>query len=197
MSTPTVADLFGPSIPRLETAQLFSPDDLDRTASMASAQDPAEVQGLVASLLETAKDRLLDISLVDVLLGGWVKLRALQKYATGDKLVSDKTHEHTLSEHRVSSKHKPHVQLYVYEQLVCDVPLELELALVPARSKLLIRKGRIIGVKLSGCVASASLSCHGKELLSEKSEEIDFPAEIKLGRGVAIPPPIKLVPGAG
>jgi hypothetical protein len=197
MNAPTVANLFERSPRRLEHTELFSPDDLGTTASMASAEDPEAVGTLVDSLLENARERLLDISLVDVLLGGWVKLRALQKYATGDNLLSEKTHEHKLSEHQVSSKHKPHIRLYVYEQLVCDVPLELELSLVLARANLSIRQGRIIAVKISGCVASATLRCHGKELLSEKSEELEFPGEIKLGRGIAIPPPIKLIPGSG
>ena len=164
---------------------------------MASAEDIDATRELVDSLLETAKDRLLDISLVDVLLGGWVKLKAIQQYATGDKLESDQTHKHTLSEHSVSSKHAPRMELYVFEQKVCDVPLEIKLSLVLAKLNLMIRKGRIVELKMSRCKAAATVSCHGHKLISKDSEDIEFPPSIKLGKGIAIPPPLKYKSGAG
>jgi hypothetical protein len=192
MNAQTLANVFaGPRLEGLST-QLFSLADMEKTANLAAAQSVDGARNLVGSLVATAKDRLLDVPLMDIMLGAWTKIAAIQEYAIGDKLISDETHKFMLSEHKVTSKHSPKIELYVQDSKVSEVVIEIALTLIVATTNLMIRKGRILEVRLSGCKASGKLSCHGQTLLEQESTELEFPARIKLGDGIVIPPPLEI-----
>ena len=192
MESRTLAEVFdGPGL-QGSTTQLFSLADIEKTAGLAAADTVDNARQLVDSLVATAKDRLLDVSLTDIMLGAWTKMRAIQEFATGEKLKSEKPHKFVLSEHKITSKHAPKIELFVYQNKVTEVTVDIVLTLVIAKTNLLIKQGRILEVKISGCKAAGTLSCHGQKLLERESTEVDFPAAIKLGKGIAIPPPLKL-----
>ncbi|MGA9575135.1 MAG: hypothetical protein WBS20_14450 [Lysobacterales bacterium] len=190
MKSLTLADvLAGPQL-QFSDLQLFNTEDIENTAALASAESVDKTNKLLDSLVSKAKDQILDIPLLDIMLGGWIKLRKIQAYATDEKLQSGATYKHTLSEHKVASNHSPRIELLVFDKKVTEVTIDIELALVLARVNLMITKGRIMEVRISGCKAKASLSCRKHKILEKESEDIDFPASIKLGNGIAIPPPL-------
>lgn len=192
MNTQSLANVFaGPRLEGLST-QLFSLADMEKTAGLAAAKSVDGARNLVSSLVATATGRMLDIPLMDIMLGAWTKIVAIQEYATGDKLISDKTHQFVLSEHKVTSRHSPKIELLVRDVKVTEVIVEIALTLIVARTTLAIRKGRILEVAISGCKAMGRLSCHGQTLLEQESTELEFPARIKLGDGIVIPPPLEL-----
>lgn len=192
MSVQTLATVFEGAAWRGAGTRLFSAADIERTADLAKAESEDETSQLVETLLHNARDRLLDLPLLDVLIGGWLRLRALQAFATEEMRASDETHEYEIAKHKVSSKHAPKVELYVHDTKIADAVLSIDLALVMANAKLLIRKGRIMEVAISGCKASATLKYGSHVLLKREAEELDFPATVKLGDGIAIPPPLNL-----
>ena len=171
---------------------MFSLADIEKTANLAGAETVNNARKLVDSLVARAADRLFDISLMEIMIGAWVKMAALQEYAVGEKLHSDKTHKFVLSEHKVRSKHSPKIELYVYDDKVTEVIVDITLTLLMAKTILKIKHGRILEVKISGCQAIGNLSCYGQEILEEKSTELDFPSAIKLGDGIEIPPPLQI-----
>jgi hypothetical protein len=192
MNDQTLANVFtGPRLGGLST-QLFSLADIEKTASLAAAKSVDGARNLVGSLVAAARDRLLDVSLMDIMLGAWTKLAAIQEYAAGEKLVSDETHKFLLSEHKVTSKHSPKIELYVHDTKVTEVIIEIALTLIVARTELMIRKGRILEVGIASCKAMGKLSCHGQTLLEQECTELEFPARIRLGDGIAIPPPLEI-----
>ncbi|MDX2428022.1 MAG: hypothetical protein QNK22_04985 [Xanthomonadales bacterium] len=192
MKGQTLADVFYGADLKGSARQLFSLEDIEKTADLAAAETVDNARKLVDSLVARAADRLFDISLMEIMVSAWAKMVAIQEYATGEKLLSKKTHKFVLSEHKITSKHSPKIALYVYDNKVTEMTVDISLTLVMAKTILKIKQGRILEVRISGCQAIGNLSCYGQEILEEKSAELDFPSAIKLGDGIEIPPPLKI-----
>lgn len=192
MKGQTLADVFYGADLKGSARQLFSLEDIEKTADLAAAETVDNARKLVDSLVARAADRLFDISLMEIMVSAWAKMVAIQEYATGEKLLSKKTHKFVLSEHKITSKHSPKIALYVYDEKVTEMTVDISLTLIMAKTILKIKQGRILEVRISGCQAIGNLSCYGQEILEEKSAELDFPSAIKLGDGIEIPPPLKI-----
>ncbi len=192
MKGQTLADVFYGADLKGSARQLFSLEDIEKTADLAAAETVDNARKLVDSLVARAADRLFDISLMEIMVSAWAKMVAIQEYATGEKLLSKKTHKFVLSEHKITSKHSPKIALYVYDDKVTEMTVDISLTLIMAKTILKIKQGRILEVRISGCQAIGNLSCYGQEILEEKSAELDFPSAIKLGDGIEIPPPLKI-----
>lgn len=192
MKAQTLADVFSGADFERSAKQLFSLADVEKTAELAGAESVNNARKLVDSLVTRAKDRLLDISLMEVMVGAWTKMTALQEYATDEKMLSKKTHKFVLSQHKISSKHSPTIELFVYDKKVAEVKVDIALTLLMAKTTLRIKQGRILALKISGCQAIGQMSCYGQEILKEETVELEFPGTIKLGDGIDIPPPLKI-----
>jgi hypothetical protein len=200
MKAQTLADVFSGADLKGSARQLFSLADVEKTAELAAAESVNNARKLVDSLVTRAADRLFDVSLMEIMVGAWAKMVALQEYATGEKLlskkthkfVSKKTHKFVLSEHKITSKHSPKIELFVYDQSVAEVKVDISLTLVLAKTILRIRQGRIMEVKIAGCRAIGKASCYGQEIIEEQTTELEFPGAIRLGDGIEIPPPLNV-----
>ena len=192
MKAQTLADVFSGADFRSSARQLFSLADVEKTAELAAAESVNNARKLVDSLVTRASDRLLDVSLMEIMIGAWVKMVALQEYATGEKLLSKKTHKFVLSQHKITSKHAPVIELLVYDERVAEVKVDISLTLVLAKTILRIKQGRILEVKIGGCRAVGKVSCYGQEIVEQQTAELEFPGAIKLGDGIEIPPPLKV-----
>ncbi len=192
MNGQTLADVFGGPELTGATGKFFSLEDMQKTASMTAAETVDNAGSLVNSLVATATDRLLDIPVSDIMMGAWVKMSDIQEFAIGEKLLSRKTHKYPLTEHKITSKHKPKMELFVHNTKITEVILDITLTLVIAKTKLMIKKGRIMEVRISGCQAMGKVSCYGQTIVEKKSDELKLPSTIKLGKGIEIPPPLKL-----
>jgi hypothetical protein len=192
MKAQTLADVFSGADLKASARQLFSLADVEKTAELAAAESVNNARKLVDSLVTRAADRLFDVSLMEIMVGAWAKMVALQEYATGEKLLSKKTHKFVLSEHKITSKHSPKIELFVYDERVAEVKVDISLTLVLAETILRIRQGRIREVKIAGCRAIGKVSCYGQEIIEEQTKELEFPGAIKLGDGIEIPPPLNV-----
>ena len=192
MKAQTLADVFSGADLKGSARQLFSLADVEKTAELAAAESVNNARKLVDSLVTRAADRLFDVSLMEIMVGAWAKMVALQEYATGEKLLSKKTHKFVLSEHKITSKHSPKIELFVYDERVAEVKVDISLTLVLAETILRIRQGRIMEVKIAGCRAIGKASCYGQEIIEEQTKELEFPGAIKLGDGIEIPPPLNV-----
>ena len=192
MKAQTLANVFYGTDLKGSARQLFSLAEVEKTAELAAAESVDNTRKLVDSLVARAADRLFDISLMEIMIGAWAKMLALQEYAIGEKLLSNKTHKFMLSEHKIKSKHSPMIELFVYDKKVTEVKVDIALTLLMAKTTLRIKRGRIMEVKISGCQGIGKVSCYGQEIMEQKTTELEFPRAIKLGDGVEIPPPLKI-----
>ena len=83
------------------------------------------------------------------------------------------------------------IELFVYDTKVTDVKVDIALTLLMAKTTLIIKQGRIMEVKISGCQGTGEVNCYGQVILEQKTTELEFPRAIKLGDGIEIPPPLK------
>ena len=192
MKAQTLADVFSGADLKGSARQLFSLADVEKTAELAAAESVNNARKLVDSLVARAADRLFDISLMEIMIGAWTKMAALQEYAIGEKLLSKKTHKFVLSQHKITSKHSPTIELFVYDDKVAEVTVDIGLTLIMAKTILRIKHGQILDVRISGCQVIGKVSCYGQEILEKKTTELEFPSAIKLGDGIEIPPPLKI-----
>jgi hypothetical protein len=192
MKAQTLADVFYGTDLKGSARQLFSLVEVEKIAELAAAESVDNTRKLVDSLVTRAADRLFDISLMEIMIGAWAKMVALQEYAIGEKLSSEKTHKYVLSEHKITSRHSPLIELFVYDKKVTDVKVDIALTLLMGKTTLRIKHGRIMEVKISGCQGIGRVSCHGQEILEQKTTELEFPRAIKLGDGIEIPPPLNI-----
>jgi hypothetical protein len=193
MTAMTLADLFGGEVLESSIRQGFNQADIEQAKELARAETTEETGALVNSMVARAADQMLDVSVLDILLGAWTRMRDLQEFAHGDKLLSSKTHKFVLAEYRVQSKHAPAIELFVREQKVAEVTIDVTLELLIAKTTLMIRQGRIMEARLSGCRAAGKLGLAGRTLLERQSSELALPSSLKFGDGIAIPPPYKRV----
>lgn len=191
MTSMTLADLFGGEVLATSIRQGFSHDDIEQAKELAQVQGTQEIGDLVNSMLTQASGQMLDVSVLDILVGAWTKMRDLQEFAHGDNLQSTKTHKFALAEYCVHSKHAPSIELFVREQRVAEVTIDVAVELLIAKTTLMIRQGKIMEARLSGCRARGTLGLAGRTLLERQSAELELPSSLKLGEGIAIPPPYK------
>lgn len=186
MANPTLADVFGVSDLKKKAGDLFSDRDLKATAERTHAENVAEVGKHVRGLVAPAMDQLLDMPVADILVGGWLKIRALHDYAEGAKADSGKTFKFPLTKHSIKSKHSPKIELMLHDTKLAEVTVDIVLAFTVAKTDLMIRKGKIRQVKISGCRATGEMSCLGQTIVKRQSRKVPI-ATINLGKGIRIP----------
>ena len=192
MKPQTLADVFNEPDFKLSTKELFSLKDIENTTEITNAESVENARNLVNSLVTTATARLLDISLIDIMLGAWTKMSALQEFATDENLKSTKPHKFQLSEHKITSNHSPKIELFVYDKKVAEVTVDITLTLVIAKVNLMIKLGRIMEIRIDSCQAMGKISCRGQKIFEKKSTELNISSSIKLGDGIEIPPPLRI-----
>ena len=78
MKAQTLADVFYGTDLKGSARQLFSLAEVEKIAELAAAESVDNTRKLVDSLVARAADRLFDISLMEIMIGAWAKMVALQ-----------------------------------------------------------------------------------------------------------------------
>jgi hypothetical protein len=132
-------------------------------------------------------DRLLDLDLGDVLVAAWRKHSAL--VAAGQRTAAAPGTEELveLATHKVTSTHRPYVDVLVDGIEVATVELELQLSFLVKGMLGVVRAGRLVALRTGSCELSASLSCKGVKVASRKAT-LDLPATVRLGAGLTLAP---------
>jgi hypothetical protein len=131
--------------------------------------------------------RLLDLDLGDVLVAGWQKHGALQ--AAGRRTLDAPSTEELvqLATHKVSSVHRPYVEVDVDGLTVARVQLELKLSFLLRGVLAVVRKGRLEAVRTGSCEVSGSVACEGRKV-AERKRSFEVPVLVRLGDGVSLLP---------
>lgn len=148
-----------------------------------------EAAGAIADLVE------LDV--VDVLVAGWRTHAALTAAARRTLAAPDSTEVVDLATHRITSTHRPWVDVVIDEVHVVKLDLELHLELVVRGVVAVVRHGRLVDLQFLGCDVVTSLSVEGIEVARQDgaldpSLVGDFGDGIPLTPGPAAPPPERL-----
>ncbi len=156
---------------------------------------PAEIKDSVAKEVSGQLETLLDIRLVDIILGGWAKYDALRDYADPAKHPPEEICLVPLAKHEIKSLHEPYVEILMNEKAVGRIPFRIELALVLEGVLLKVQGGRIWALQAGRCRARGRVSCGKKILVERKTEPFDLPGTLAFPKGVAIPGAVDSAPG--
>jgi hypothetical protein len=136
------------------------------------------------SLAEKSRE-LLDLNVVDVLVGTWKKYMEIEKYADlkkyggEDILVPLKTHT-------VKSQHHPFLEILLKEHEVGRVTFDLDFSLLLEGFVLKIRDARIIEILTGSGQGEGVLSLSQVSLWNQKLKPVRFPGSIPLRQGIPL-----------
>jgi hypothetical protein len=130
---------------------------------------------------------LLDISILDVLVGGWNTYRGLRKYLDKEKYPPTQSILVPLAEHTVKSEHHPYIEILINNEPAIKIAFEATLTFAARNVILLVQDGKIKGVRTGEIKGKGTIKCEGALLLEQDFRAIPLPGSVDLGDGIPIP----------
>ncbi|MCG8343959.1 MAG: hypothetical protein MI685_02215 [Chlorobiales bacterium] len=168
---------------------------LDKLGSKQSTEDPnrkllEKLKGLKWSCIrETILEHLnkiLDISIADILVSAWQKNNEIKKYAQPDQYPEGETFLVPLLEHTITSRHEPSLELSIDNLFRETIPFTINLELVLKGFDLEIAGGKIMKVHTGKCWGKGSVHCIDIPVTERKSKIVQLPGTIELGEGIKL-----------
>lgn len=153
--------------------------------SLTGALSELSIAGRRASIHELAgvTADLVDLPVVQVLAMGWQKYDTLMQAArrtAGSSLVEVVD----LAIHRITSVHRPYVDILVDDAPIATVHFELRLELL-VKALVVSVRGRLVAFHSGDTDVMAALSAEGVEL-SRIQRHVSLPLEVALDRGIPL-----------
>jgi hypothetical protein len=116
----------------------------------------------------TITDGLLDLDLGDILVSGWCKYSALVQSAR--RTLSAPTSEEVvvLATHRVTSTHRPRVDLLIDGTRLNSFEFELHIDVEVTGLSAVVRSGDLVALRGGACQVSGTLSLEGVKLAARR-----------------------------
>lgn len=137
------------------------------------------------AVTDSSRD-LLNLNVVDVLVGAWKKYMQIEQYADPKKYGPGETTLAPLVEHKVTSHHRPYVQILLKEREVARVTFDLDFSLKIEGFVLKIRDGKIWEILTGSGIGEGSLSLDDLTLWKHELKPIRFPGHISLSDGIPV-----------
>jgi|SRR5262245_825857 len=194
MITSTVAE------PLTARAIFFAESGADPTAvltqSMETGGVAAEVLRSIGRLSNAAQVEVkrqvavvaggvLDVNVVDLLVGGWRKHAALVAAARHTLVVPGSEEVVDLASHRIRSVHRPYVSVLIDDVQVAKIDFELTVVFEIKALVAVVRAGRLVALSGGQCEAAATIAAEGV-LLVQQRRLLDLNARLPLGDGIQL-----------
>jgi hypothetical protein len=156
------------------------------TASQVKGLPKAAAPGL-ASAFATALEDVFAVPLGPLLEAGWKKVAALEdarKSTLADPAAKALV---PLLDHRITSTHRPHVDLRYGGRTLGRVELLLELALELKGVELEFRKGGVTALRGGTCQGVGALSLGGQPLFKRRSDPFPLTGQVSFGEPASAP----------
>ena len=191
-----------PNQPPTTSARLFG-ETQDTGQALAQALDEKGVLGSLGAALQQvsqagrqAADRqvatvahgLLDLDLGDLVVAGWRKQAALAAAVERTIANPGSTEVVELATHRITSVHRPFVELLINDIHVATVHFELHIEFAIKALVVTVHNGHIVCLHSGACDVTATLSAEGVRL-ARRQEHFELPLLIRW--------PLRLHPGGG
>ena len=119
-------------------------------------------------------NKLFNVRLKDVLENAWKKYDEIEKYLDTENFDTEETFLIPLARHTIISDHHPAVEIRLGEVFTGKIDFDLHLELAMSGILLMIKKGKIEGVKAGKCQSRGYFSCEGIPLFENESSEFEF-----------------------
>jgi hypothetical protein len=199
----------------LTTSVFLFGEDQDTRQAFAQAFDEQGVLGSLGAALQlvsqagrqaadsqvtTVAHGLLDLDLGDLLVAGWLKQGELAVAAERTAANPGSSEVVELASHRISSVHRPFVELLINDVHVATVNFKLDIEFVVKALVATVRNGHVVSLHSGACDVAATLAAEGLQLASRRAHFelpliIRLPLLLHLGAGAdplpygAKPPP--------
>jgi hypothetical protein len=182
---------------------LPAPADLSARVADALADENVVLQGGGIAfpaggwrLLPAAVGRhlagLLDVGILDILVGGWNKSHELGAQLEKSRSSPDKDFFLPLAEHKIASKHHPYLALHKDGQEIGRLPFTVSLELVLQGAVLRIRNGTIHDAESGQIKGKGSIRCGGAIIVEKDLKAISLPGTMPVGLGGGANAPARL-----
>ncbi|GAA2818848.1 hypothetical protein [Streptomyces showdoensis] len=148
-------------------------------------------------------DDFLGLDVFDLVAGGWSGHSALQAAARRTRELPGSEEVVALATHRVTSTHRPYIDVYVDGAKLGTLQVELNLVFWVSGFVCVVRDACLTGVNAGSCAVDASLAVQGAVLAERKGGPLDLPGGFALRGPVPLlrdePDPYgaRTVPGVG
>jgi hypothetical protein len=130
--------------------------------------------------------RALNVKLIDIFAGAWSAVTQVAELGDTTNYPSGEKHFVPLANHRITSDHRPKVEVLVDGMPLVSLTLNVNLQAQFEAAVLEVEGGHIHAIKPGNCLAMASVSCRGVPIASTSSRRLALPAEIELQPPFAI-----------
>jgi hypothetical protein len=192
----------------LTTARFLFGEDQDTGQALAQALGEQGVLGSLDAALQLlsqagrqAADRqiatvahgLLDLDLGDLVVAGWRKQGQLAAAAERTAANPGSSEVVELASHRISSVHRPFVELLVNQLHVATVNFELDIEFTVRALVATVRNGHVVSLHSGICDVETTLAAEGLQLASRRAHFelplfIRWPLLLHLGGGADLLP---------
>lgn len=150
----------------------------DAAVQAALKSVPRPVQGRLQESVRSALDEVFHIRLDELLAGSWKKLTGVQDALEVTRLEAGKVVFVPLLEHKISSKHKPHIDVKLGPKSVSRLVFDMALALELKSVELEVREGRIAGLRSGQCGGNGVFSFQGQDLIKKATPAFGLPGRL-------------------
>jgi len=138
------------------------------------------------SQVATVAHDLLDLDLGDLVVAGWRKQGQLAAAAERTAANPGSSEVVELATHRISSVHRPFVELLINDVHVASVNFELDIEFVVKALVVTVRNGHVVSLHTGTCDVAATLAAEGFQLASRRAHFelpliIRWPLLLRLG----------------
>jgi hypothetical protein len=128
---------------------------------------------------------LLDLDLGDLVIGGWCKYADLTGAARRTIAAPGSTEVVELATHRITSTHRPFVEVLVDDVHVATVRFELCIEFVVKGLIGTVKRGRLVALHCGACDVTAKLAAEGRQL-AKREAQLQLPLLLCLGDGIPL-----------
>jgi hypothetical protein len=167
----------------LTAAHLLFGEDQDTEPALARALDDKGALGVLDSALRQVSQPgrraagrqvagvahgLIDLDLGGMVVAGWRKEGELAAAAERTAADPDSSEVVELASHRISSRHRPYVELLINDVHMATVSLELDIEFLVKTLVATVRGGQVVSLHSGSCEATGTLAAEGIQVASRR-----------------------------
>lgn len=147
----------------------------------------ANVFGLAAEAAAGKLREALDVDLIELIAGAWLKIEAVREYRDPSRYPPGKVAVVPLAQHDIVSTHDAVIDAEVAGVPLPELRLKVELTARFKSVALSIEGGRVVAIAPGECAVIVRLKYGAKLLKEQSTPALQLPGRISLGEGLAIP----------